>query len=72
MTLTEVVRGLRNGQSFKRKINETGGIEIVRPIYDGRSSFSHTVEGGGWGGYNEMPITTLWNGRWADSDWERI
>lgn len=74
MKINEVIRGLRNGLSYKRTISE-GVEEWVRPVWDsyrvtvGYTSFEHTVIGPDWGGANEMPIKSLFNGYFSIDGW---
>jgi hypothetical protein len=76
-TLDKVIRGLRNGLSYKRTSSE-GVEEWVRPVWDSYNyttnaynRFEHTVVGPDWGGVNEMGISYLSFSRFEIDGWSQ-
>jgi hypothetical protein len=66
MTLNEVIKGLKEGKTFKRYGKEDG-FQILTPI--GFDYFRHDVAGSGWGGSAELHISVLNSGRWEEDRW---
>lgn len=67
MTLNEVIKGLKKGQTYERNISDI--LDILRPLPGG--FVEHTVINTrtGAGGSDEYQIDTLRNGNWPQTHW---
>lgn len=68
LNLNEVIRGLKEGKSYVRKIN--GGQETLKPV--GYDYIEHVYVGDGFGGSAEIHISIIAPDRWAVNGWQEI
>lgn len=73
LTLDQVIEGLDLGCKYKRML-DGGGFEYLRGLHPAQPGmFTHIVAGeselGGYGGQADLPLTILYNGRWANNGW---